>query len=113
MGLTLSIDDFGTGYCSLAYLRDLPVDLIKIDKAFILDGPGRLHDAALTRCIIDLGHTLGLEVLAEGVSSAPIEQALRQLGCDLAQGDLYGRPMDEAAFVGWLAQVRPPVWEPA
>lgn len=102
MGLTLSIDDFGTGFCSLSYLRDLPVNVIKIDKCFIAGGPGPLHDAAITRSVIELGHNLGLEVLAEGVSTELIEQALREIGCDIAQGDLYGRPMDGAAFSRWL-----------
>jgi diguanylate cyclase (GGDEF)-like protein len=102
MGISLSIDDFGTGYCSLGYLRDLPVDIIKIDKGFVAGGPGPVHDPAITRSIIELGHNLGLEVLAEGVASSATERVLRDLGCDIGQGELYGNPMDEGAFSGWL-----------
>jgi diguanylate cyclase (GGDEF)-like protein len=102
MGISLSIDDFGTGYCSLAYLRDLPVDAIKIDKSFVLGGSGPLKDVAITRSIVELGHNLGLEVLAEGVSSPSHARALCEIGCDVAQGELYGRPMEESAFTAWL-----------
>jgi diguanylate cyclase (GGDEF)-like protein len=93
LGLKLSIDDFGTGYSSMAYLRRLPVDELKIDRSFVLGMTTTSQDAVLVRTAIDLGHNLGLTVVAEGVEGAEHVQALRALGCDIAQGFHYARPM--------------------
>jgi diguanylate cyclase (GGDEF)-like protein len=93
MGVRFSIDDFGTGYSSLAYLEQLPVHEIKIDKTFIQRFGQSDHDAAVVRAIVDLGHNLGLDVVAEGVESPHALQTLRRLGCDLAQGYLLARPL--------------------
>jgi diguanylate cyclase (GGDEF)-like protein len=93
LGVKLSIDDFGTGYSSMAYLRRLPVDELKIDRSFVLGMTTGQHDAVLVRTAIDLGHNLGLTVVAEGVEGADHVTALRALGCDIAQGYHYARPM--------------------
>ncbi|TQN41055.1 diguanylate cyclase (GGDEF)-like protein [Blastococcus colisei] len=93
LGVKLSIDDFGTGYTSMAHLRRLPVDELKIDRSFVLGMTTTAHDAVLVRTAIDLGHNLGLTVVAEGVEGAEHVTALRELGCDIAQGYHYARPM--------------------
>ena len=93
LGVRLSIDDFGTGYSSMAYLRRLPVDELKIDRSFVLGMTTAVQDAVLVRTAIDLGHNLGLTVVAEGVEGAEHVAALRALGCDIAQGYHYARPM--------------------
>jgi diguanylate cyclase (GGDEF)-like protein len=93
LGVHLSIDDFGTGYSSMAYLRRLPVDELKIDRSFVLGMTTTQQDAVLVRTAIDLGHNLGLTVVAEGVEGAEHVAALRELGCDIAQGYHYARPM--------------------
>jgi len=100
-GVRMSIDDFGTGYSSLAYLKDLAVDELKIDTSFVI---GMLEDsnrAVLVRDIIRLGHDLDMEVVAEGVESLAIAERLRALGCDLAQGFYFARPMPVAEFQAW------------
>jgi len=105
MGVSLAIDDFGTGYSSLAYLRQLPISVIKIDQSFVGTMQVNNNDAVLVRAIIDLGHNLGHTLVAEGVEQ--IEQAshLHELGCELGQGYLFGKPVDAADFAArWLAQ---------
>lgn len=92
-GVTLSIDDFGTGYSSLSYLRHFPVATLKIDKSFV---DGLLHgfdDARIVETIITLAHSLGVAAVAEGLESPSQLQVLRRLGCDFAQGYLFGRPL--------------------
>jgi diguanylate cyclase (GGDEF)-like protein len=93
IGLTLSVDDFGTGYSSLANLKRLPVDVIKIDKSFVMDMAIDPSDAAIVRSTIDLAHNLGLRVVAEGVESHQSWTSLHELGCDLAQGFYVSRPL--------------------
>jgi diguanylate cyclase (GGDEF)-like protein len=105
LGVRLSIDDFGTGYSSMAYLRRLPVDELKIDRSFVLGMTTAQHDAVLVRTAIDLGHNLGLTVVAEGVEGAEHVAALRALGCDIAQGYYYARPMLGAAMSELFARV--------
>jgi EAL domain-containing protein (putative c-di-GMP-specific phosphodiesterase class I) len=92
MGLRLAIDDFGTGYSSLAYLKRLPVQTIKIDRSFVMGMCEDASDATIVRSTIDLGRNLGLDVVAEGVETQEVWDALRSLGCSLAQGYLLGRP---------------------
>jgi len=99
----MSIDDFGTGYSSLAYLRRLPVDQLKIDKAFVTDLEHPDHHA-LVRTIADVGHALGLEVLAEGVETDAQRQILLALGCHGLQGYLLHRPLEAAAFGALVAR---------
>ena len=93
-GIEIAIDDFGTGYSSLAYLRDLPISILKIDMRFIRDLPGNAEAMALVRGIIAMGHAIDLLVIAEGVESAIQAECLAQAGCDLLQGYHIGLPMD-------------------
>jgi diguanylate cyclase (GGDEF)-like protein len=93
IGLRLSIDDFGTGYPSLANLKRLPVDMIKIDKSFVLEMATEHSDAAIVRSTIELAHNLGLQVIAEGVEDRQIWEELARLGCDYAQGYYLSRPL--------------------
>jgi diguanylate cyclase (GGDEF)-like protein len=103
LGVTVAIDDFGSGYSSLNYLRRLPVDVLKIDKSFVLNMATNEHDAVIVRSTIDLGHNLGLRVVAEGVESREIWDRLAALGCDTAQGFYLSRPIPAAALDEWLA----------
>ncbi|UDL07199.1 bifunctional diguanylate cyclase/phosphodiesterase [Marinobacter sp. CA1] len=93
LGVHLAIDDFGVGYSSLAYLRDFPVDLLKIDRSFITNVTERRDDATITRAVINLAHNLGVRVVAEGVETDAQLQFLRDNHCDLAQGYLISRPI--------------------
>jgi EAL domain-containing protein (putative c-di-GMP-specific phosphodiesterase class I) len=102
MGVSLSIDDFGTGYSSLAYLKRLPVDEIKIDKSFILHMAVDGNDALIARSTVDLGHNLGLRVVAEGVETPEVWSQLEAMGCDIAQGYLISRPLPAEELTRWL-----------
>lgn len=93
MGIRLSIDDFGTGYSSLAYLKQFPLDVLKIDRQFIRNLTTSDRDAAITTSIIQLAHNLGLKVVAEGVENAEQIAMLKKLGCDIGQGYYFSRPM--------------------
>ena len=109
LGVRLSIDDFGTGYTSMAYLRRLPVDELKVDRSFVTSMTSNEHDAVLVRTAIDLGHNLGLTIVAEGVENAGHVAALRALDCDIAQGDHYARPMPAAELTALLGGAVQPV----
>jgi diguanylate cyclase (GGDEF)-like protein len=102
MGVRLSIDDFGTGYSSLAYLQELPVDAIKIDKSFVMSMESDPGNATIVQSTVDLGHNLGLEVVAEGVESADVYNNLASLGCDYAQGYFLSKPLEPAKMTIWL-----------
>jgi EAL domain-containing protein (putative c-di-GMP-specific phosphodiesterase class I) len=102
LGVTLAIDDFGTGYSSLAYLRDLPVDEIKIDRSFVLEMQGGRSGETIVRSIIDLAHNLGLRAVAEGVEDQSLLTRLTELGCDTAQGYHISRPLPARRFEAWL-----------
>ncbi len=106
-GLRLSIDDFGTGYSSLTYLKQLPVDEIKIDKSFVLQMHRDDNDAAIVRTIVGLAHDLGLQVVAEGVESEVQLEQLRKFGCDAAQGNHLCQPLSFKDFVAWLETSQP------
>jgi diguanylate cyclase (GGDEF)-like protein/PAS domain S-box-containing protein len=108
LGVNTAIDDFGTGYSSLTYLRDLPLQEIKIDKSFVAEMHRRSDEFTIVRSMIDLGHNLGLEVVAEGVEHADDLQLLRRLGCDLGQGYHFSRPLPLDELLVWLEQ-----WEKA
>jgi EAL domain-containing protein (putative c-di-GMP-specific phosphodiesterase class I) len=103
MGVGLSVDDFGTGYSSLAYLKDLPVRELKIDRRFINNMADDGDDAFIVRSTIDLGRNLGLEVVAEGVETEAVWDQLTLLGCDVAQGYYLSRPVPAAELTQWLA----------
>ena len=102
-GLRISIDDFGIGHSSLAYLKELPVDQLKVDKSFVMDFTDK-RNAAIVRSTIDLAHNLGLQVTAEGVEDELTLGALKAFGCDEAQGYHIGRPMPVAAISVWLKE---------
>jgi diguanylate cyclase (GGDEF)-like protein len=104
-GFRLALDDFGTGYSSLSYLQQLPLDVLKVDRAFV---SGLAPDSAnpLASFIIDVAHRLGIAAVAEGVETVPQRLALERLGCDGLQGYLICRPLDEPAFRRWLAEHR-------
>jgi EAL domain-containing protein (putative c-di-GMP-specific phosphodiesterase class I) len=101
--VNLAIDDFGTGYSSLAHLRNLPVQEIKIDQSFVRDLATNADDAAIVRSTIDLGHHLGLRVVAEGVVDANSLWMLERYGCDVAQGNHISEPLTGAEILRWLA----------
>ena len=98
------MDDFGTGYSSMAYLKILPVDELKVDRTFVTHMNASPDDTMLVQSAIDLGHNLGMSVVAEGVEDHQTLLALRGLGADVIQGYYLGRPMDAGALRGWVAQ---------
>jgi len=102
IGIGLSVDDFGTGYSSLAYLKDLPINCVKIDRSFVTYIDSRESDAMLVKSIIDLGHNLGLLVVAEGIESQPVLEALAAMGCDIGQGYHFARPLSFDDMGKWL-----------
>jgi diguanylate cyclase (GGDEF)-like protein/PAS domain S-box-containing protein len=104
MGIGLSIDDYGTGFSSLAYLRRLPVETIKIDRSFVMNMDLDDGNAVIVRSTIDLAHNLGLAVVAEGVENKSISDRLVELGCDTAQGYYYCRPTDPESCTRWLRE---------
>ncbi|HXC67477.1 MAG TPA: EAL domain-containing protein, partial [Nitrospiraceae bacterium] len=105
MGVQLSIDDFGTGYSSLSYLQRLPINMVKIDQSFIQEITTQASPAPIVRAIIAMAHSLNLLVLAEGVEQEAQRTLLLELGCDQAQGYIFGRPMPEEAFAALLPPV--------
>ncbi|WP_210397785.1 bifunctional diguanylate cyclase/phosphodiesterase [Motiliproteus sediminis] len=105
LGCSLAIDDFGTGYSSLNYLKQLPVDVLKIDRSFVKDIPTDNDDKAITAAVIAMAHKLQLAVVAEGVEEEPQQQFLRDNGCQLAQGYLYSPPVAEAQLATVIARI--------
>ncbi|WP_319781590.1 EAL domain-containing protein [Oceanisphaera sp. IT1-181] len=105
LGLNISIDDFGTGYSSFAYLRELPVDEIKLDRAFIQYVAERPQDKAIISCLLELARTLNMEVVAEGVETPAQLATLNELNCGICQGYLRARPMCEDDLIAWLKQL--------
>ena len=103
MGVELAIDDFGTGYSSLSQLKRLPVTELKIDRSFVMSMMSDDNDAVIVNSTIDLGHNLGLRIVAEGVENQESWQRLAMLGCDVAQGFHLSRPVPSGALIRWLA----------
>jgi diguanylate cyclase (GGDEF)-like protein len=104
LGVKTAIDDFGTGYSSMAYLKILPVDEIKVDRSFVRDMATDRSNYVLVASAVDLGHNLGLIVVAEGVEDEPVVAALHEMGCDVAQGYHFARPLPPAKFTQFLAR---------
>nr|WP_037472432.1 bifunctional diguanylate cyclase/phosphodiesterase [Simplicispira psychrophila] len=102
LGVGISIDDFGTGYSSLAYLKRYPIDKLKIDRSFVMDTPGSSEDVAIVTAIIQMGRSLQLSTVAEGVETPEQIALMQRLGCDLAQGHGLSLPMNAAQTVVWL-----------
>jgi diguanylate cyclase (GGDEF)-like protein/PAS domain S-box-containing protein len=107
MGIEVAIDDFGVGNAALGYLRTLPADLLKIDKSFIKEMLSNNRDDAIVRASIELAHSLGLTVVAEGVEDLPTLEHLGALGCDVAQGYYLSRPLTAARLEEWLSEANP------
>ncbi len=103
MGLSLSIDDFGTGQASLTYLKELPVEKLKIDQSFVRDITSNPDDQLIVRATIELAHTLDLKVVAEGVESLAVYEMLAEMNCDHAQGYYISRPLEADQVADWFA----------
>jgi diguanylate cyclase len=102
LGARISIDDFGTGYSSLSYLKQIPADELKIDKSFVMNMMADDADRKIVEQVVALGHSFGLDVVAEGVESAEVAAKLAEMGCDYAQGFHYAKPLPPQEFPGWL-----------
>jgi EAL domain-containing protein (putative c-di-GMP-specific phosphodiesterase class I) len=100
-GVRVAVDDFGTGYASLAYVRQFPMDTLKIDRQFVRGLPVDAENAAITSAIVALGHSLRLEIVAEGVETEAEEEFLHSLGCYIVQGYRFAHPMRLADFAEW------------
>ena len=103
-GITISIDDFGTGESALGYLRHMPADILKIDQSFVRLLDTDAKDQILVRSTIELAHALGVRVVAEGIETEESYNILQKFGCDEGQGYFIARPVDAAAFIGWLGK---------
>ncbi|WP_428420067.1 EAL domain-containing protein [Methylibium sp.] len=104
LGVRISVDDFGTGYSSLGHLKELPIDKVKIDRSFVQDVPENTDAVAIVRAIVQLGRSLGMTVIAEGVETEAQERFLRELGCEELQGLRIAPPLSEADLQIWAAQ---------
>jgi EAL domain-containing protein (putative c-di-GMP-specific phosphodiesterase class I) len=106
LGVRVSVDDFGTGHSSLAYLKELPIDEVKIDRAFVQHLATDPRDRAIVRAVIGLAHELGLLVVAEGVENRDTWDILRRADCDVIQGYFVSRPVSAADLAIWLSASR-------
>ena len=102
LGVGISIDDFGTGYSSLAYLKRYPIDKLKIDRSFVMDIPGNADDVAIVTAIVQMGRSLQIMTVAEGVETQAQVDLLAGLGCDMIQGHVVAMPMDGEAILQWM-----------
>jgi len=108
LGVRVALDDFGTGYSSLAYIKDLPVDIIKVDQSFVAGVDGAPDRAAIVETILRLGRLLGLTTIAEGVETEAERRTVRELGADLAQGYLFSRPLSAEDLERYLLRDEAP-----
>ena len=109
LGVRLAVDDFGTGYSSLSHLSRLPIDSLKIDRAFVHRLKRNSDDAAVVAAIVQLGSTLRKAVVAEGIETADQMEQLRELGCEMGQGFHLQSPLSQQAAGEWLAARRSPL----
>jgi EAL domain-containing protein (putative c-di-GMP-specific phosphodiesterase class I) len=100
----IAVDDFGSGYSSLAYLRDLPIDELKLDQSFVIPMLDDERASALVASSIHLGHSMGLRIVAEGVETGEVLEQLSLFGCDIVQGYFFSRPVPAASLETWLAE---------
>jgi EAL domain-containing protein (putative c-di-GMP-specific phosphodiesterase class I) len=107
LGVRISVDDYGTGYSSLAYLSQLPIDELKIDRSFILEMRRSARHAAIVRSTIGLGHDLGLVVVAEGVEDQRTWDMLAEFGCNVLQGYFASKPVAADALERWIDERSP------
>ena len=107
LGVMFALDDFGTGYSSIGYLREFDLDVLKIAGDFVADGTATLRNRDFVGAMVDLGHALGLSVVGEGVEEPEQAEMLATLGCDLAQGFLFARPMPFDRIVRFLEAPEP------
>ena len=112
LGVRIAIDDFGTGYSSLAYLRQFPADSLKIDRSFVSDVADSRQSTVLVRTLVQLGKTLKIETLAEGIEDQAQLRTLRQEHCDQGQGFLFSRPLEIDALEAFLQEAEPTVPAP-
>ena len=104
LGIELALDDFGTGFSSLAYLRELPIQQVKVDCSFVFDLHRSDTHSAITGAIIDIAKNLQFTVVAEGIEQQEVEQKLLAMGCSRGQGYLYAKPFALDTFVPWMQQ---------
>jgi EAL domain-containing protein (putative c-di-GMP-specific phosphodiesterase class I) len=104
LGVRLAVDDFGTGYSSLQYLRDFPLDILKVAKSFVDGIAGEAQGVALARAIVELGESCQLDVVGEGIELSEQREGLLELGCELGQGFLFARPADPQTIDALLAE---------
>ena len=104
LNLRLSIDDFGTGYSSLSYLHRFPINTLKVDRSFVSRMGETDEDAAIVRTIITLSHTLGMDVIAEGIETQMQKEQLHKLGCEYGQGYLFSKPLDKKKATQFLLE---------
>ena len=109
LGVQVAIDDFGTGYASLAHLKQLRVDVLKIDRSFVRELQRERSDRTIVRATVDLAHDLELRVVAEGVEDRATAEYLADIGCDHAQGYYFARPLAAEELTRWLRST-PPSW---
>jgi EAL domain-containing protein (putative c-di-GMP-specific phosphodiesterase class I) len=102
-GIKLAIDDFGTGYSCLSYLRDIPGDYLKVDRSFVMELPGHNKAEAVIQAIVSLGKSLDYRIIAEGIETEAQADFLKGIGCDIAQGFLFARPLEAQALQQWVA----------
>jgi EAL domain-containing protein (putative c-di-GMP-specific phosphodiesterase class I) len=106
LGVKLAVDDFGTGYSGLAYLRRFHIDVLKLDRSFVLQADGRISAFDFIKAFVDMAHALKLSVVAEGVETAEAMDLLRKLGCDQAQGYFISRPIEARDVQDFLRKYR-------
>ena len=111
-GVRLSLDDFGTGYSSMAYLQKIDIEFLKIDRAFVRQLETNSADRALCRAMVTMAHSLGIQVIAEGVETLAQARLLAEMDCDYAQGFYFSRPLPADEFGRWLGSVTPAIWLP-